>query len=154
MGRSQARSRPKRALVSLTVLAVLAATCTLTVTDLAGRAEVHGTDSEIARAEALLDRASTQLAATKARADDVGMQARDVAALVLAAQATIDSTEASISKTEQGISVDGVDISELDRCLGGVVQALDQVTVGQVQGALSSLEAVSGSCSAARPSGG
>ena len=68
-------------------------------------------------------------------------------------RASLDGTNASISSADVQIFYAGVDLSVFDGCLAGVVQALDQVAVGQIGGAAASLSAVSSACSDVNPIG-
>jgi len=119
----------------------------LAVTDLRGRTEVDRTDSEIASADERLADARAQLAGAQERADVVGAQARATATSEFQTQSTIVGTNASITSTDEGIFFDGFAIGQLNTCLVGVTQALDQVAVGQTRGALASLGALSTNCS-------
>jgi hypothetical protein len=147
-------SRTTKMVVSSVILSALVAMGALAVTDLRGRAEVQRTDSEVAAADHELAGARTQLSKTRVLANEAGTQVKAVVTSALETQAKVESTEASTSAANLGTLLDGFSISKLNVCLPGVVQALDQVAVGQIQGALSSLGAVATSCNAARPSGG
>ncbi len=81
-------------------------------------------------------------------------EVQSLEAAISQAKTSLATSNAAISSTEQGQVLAGFDISALHTCLGGVTQALDQIAVGQTQGALSSLGSVSTSCDAARPAAG
>ena len=133
---------------------VLVAMCVLAVTDLRGRTEVHRVDARLAFADHSVRVARGDLADTRSRADEVGTEVSQVATAAIHTQDNIYGTNGQISSTDTGISVDGYDISQLDVCLVGVEQALDQVAVGQTGPGLKSLGSVAAYCTAARPPGG
>lgn len=149
-----AMPRRKGFVVTALVVVLLGATLALVLTDLHGRAQVQQTDSNLAAADHQLSAARRQLQVTRAETDAVGTAVRAVAANVLQAQSSVDRTAASISSTDMGLASAGVNISQLNTCLGGVTNALDQIAVGLFPGALSSLSSVSASCNAARPASG
>lgn len=143
--------RGHRVVVTATAIVVLiGAVCALALTDLHGRAQVRHTDSLLAVADHQVAAARRNLAATRAKTDLVGQEVRAVAGAVLQNQADDETTESSIDATEAGLFFAGYDIGQLNQCLSGVTQALDQVAVGQNRGALTSLGSVASNCNAAR----
>ncbi len=64
------------------------------------------------------------------------------------AQATtsLGQERARFSQTEIGLYAAGVNVGALNRCLGGVEEALNQLAVHEARGALRSLYTVSASC--------
>jgi len=140
----------KLATVTLT-LAVVAATCVLLVTDVRGRAEVRSTARALASTRNRLEQEQAHLHRTQAQMRTSLSQAQALETSISETQTSLAASNAAISSVDRGLVFDGFDISALNSCLSGVTQALDQVAVGQTSGALSSLGAVSTSCSAARP---
>jgi hypothetical protein len=59
-----------------------------------------------------------------------------------------------MAKDDAGIYLQGIDLGQLDSCLSGVQQALNQLAVGQKAGGLASLRASSSSCAALDTGGG
>ncbi len=141
--------RRRRLVVSAVVAALLGSVFALALTDLHGRAQVKHNDSQLAVADHQVAALRKSLASTRSQADFVGQEIREVATSILQTQANDTSTESSIYVTEAGLFFAGYDIGQLDVCLGGVTQALDQVAVGQNRGALASLGSVSSNCNAA-----
>jgi hypothetical protein len=90
-------------------------------------------------ARADLSLAQQRLAAARRRGDGV---TRSFAA----AQAALSSTQARLATDDAGLYFDGVDLGQLDSCLGAVEQALNQLAVGQMAGGLASLRSSSPSC--------
>jgi hypothetical protein len=118
-------ARARTLVASAVVVTVLGSSCALAVTDLQGRAQVHAVDSQLA---------------------SIDNRLHAVAPSVLHAHSFIVHAGALISATEKRIRGDGADISDLNTCLGGLTQALDQVSVGQIEQGLTSLDQVSTSC--------
>jgi len=143
----------KTATVAL-ALVILGVLCVLVATDLRGRAEVRRTTHTLASTHNSQARAAARLAATQAQMRATVIEVQSLEAGIAQAQTSLATTNAAISSTEQGLVLAGFDISALHTCLGGVTQALDQIAVGQTQGALASLGSVSTSCDAARPAAG
>ena len=135
-------------------LAILAVFCVLVATDLGGRAEVRRTTHTLASTQNSQTREAARLAATQAQMRATVAEVHSLEAAITQVQTSLATSNAAISATEQGLVSAGFDISALHTCLGGVTQALDQVGVGQRQGALSSLGSVSTSCDAAHPAAG
>jgi|GEM_PF-3156135 len=144
--------KPLKKLTAITLaLAVVAAICVLLVTDLRGRAEVRSTTRALVSTHNRLEQEQANLHRTQAQMRTALSAARALDASITETQTSLAASNAATSSVERGLVFDGFDISALSTCLSGVTQALDQVAVGQTSGALSSLEAVSASCSAARP---
>ncbi len=135
-------------------LAVLGAACALVVTDQRGRTEVRRTTDALTTAVNRQRQESGRLLSTRAQMRTTVSEARTLQMSISRTQASLATSNASISSVEKGLEFGGFNISELNTCLGGVTQALDQAAVGQTKGALSSLGAAAASCEAAKPGGG
>jgi hypothetical protein len=61
--------------------------------------------------------------------------------------------QSQLAQAQAGVHAKGVSISELDTCLSGVEQALNQIAVGDQGGAAATLNRVSAHCQSAEPSG-
>jgi hypothetical protein len=112
--------------------------------------QLHRTDRSLADARASLHRASLQLAAD--RGAEVGVaRAADTTGRVLAAsENTLDALQTRLSGAEADDYLAGINISDLDQCLAGVEQALNQLSLSDPEGAFVSLTAVSPQCTAAQ----
>lgn len=144
----------KRARLFLVVILLIVAACILTLTDNRGRTEVRRAATALVATQRHLSLLRADLQETQAEQSTAASQVQGLDGSISDTQSALATTDASISSTEQGIEIGGIDISDLDTCLGGVTRALDQISVGGTQGAISSLNAVSGSCNAAKPSSG
>ena len=138
----------------IVALAVSGAACALVVTDQSGRSEVSRTAHALTTAVNRQRQESARLRGTQAQMRTTVSEARTLRTSISRTQASLATSNASISSVEKGLEFGGFDISELNTCLGGVIQALDQAAVGQTQGALSSLGTAAASCEAAKPVGG
>jgi beta-xylosidase len=69
------------------------------------------------------------------------------------AEASLSSARTGLSDAKTSVASQGVDIAVLNTCLGGVEQALNAIAVGDDNGAVTSISAVSGSCQALQGQG-
>ena len=144
-----------RRIVALTVAVVVSgAACGLFVSDQRGRSEVSRTTSALASAEHRQEGQRAHLQSIQAQIRASLSAAQALQESMARTQASLATANASISSAESGLQFGGFDIAELNTCLSGVTQALDQAAVGQTKGALSSLGAAAASCEAAKPGGG
>ncbi len=130
------------------VVIALASGCLLAVTDLHARAEIRSADVSLTSAVHQLSGVRTELARAEKRLAGVWSARQALTRSFDTAQSTLSATQATLSKDEAGTHAQGVDLGELDTCLGAVEQALNQLAVGQTAGGLASLRASSSSCSA------
>ena len=61
------------------------------------------------------------------------------------------AVEAQLAATEANVHADGVSIDDLDTCLSGVEQALNEISIDDQHGAASTLDGVAAPCRAAEP---
>lgn len=134
-------------------LALISAVPVLVVTDLHGRTQIRHEDRVLAATQHHLVKTNATTSDTNDQTDAVYRAILKLESATLATQDSLNGTNASISAADAQIFYAGVDLSVFDGCLAGVVQALDQVAVGQTGGAVASLSAVSGSCSSVSPTG-
>ena len=137
----------RRAVVVAAVLGLLATG----ITDIRGRVE----DGQLDHAQGVINgeiaSLRLDLAQTKAHTDIQQNRLRYLDVQTLENRLMVSSTGQEIQSAETGMFYDGVELSALDGCLGGVTQALDQIGVGQNAGGLASLNAVTPLCQSASP---
>jgi|GEM_PF-3772017 len=104
------------------------------------RAEERATLDQLARTEASLASVLSQSAAANQTLGSVNGQ--------LAAERN------QLSQQQKNLFIQGVSISALDTCLGGVESALNEVALNDQSGAASTLQSVSSSCRTAGASSG
>jgi hypothetical protein len=148
-GRGLLRSPSRRRLVTAVVgVVVLVAGSLVLVSDLRARTEIGTADVSVTSAGHQLARLRTDLARAEQRLAGARARRAVVTRAFDDAQFTLSVTQKSLARDEAGIHSQGVDVGELDSCLSGVEQALNQISVGQTAGGLASLRASSSSCSA------
>jgi hypothetical protein len=125
----------------------------LLLADLHGRAQIRHEDRVLATTQHHLAKTNARTSDTNDQTDAMYREILKLESAAIATQGSLDGTNASISSADVQIFYAGVDLSVFDGCLSGVVQALDQVAVGQIAGAAASLSVVAGACSAVNPTG-
>lgn len=102
------------------------------------RASLRGTLERAHRAEATLSTVTTQSAA---------------AAGTLATETSqLGAAQDQLASTAADVFANGVSINNLDTCLAGVEQALNQISLDDQSGAATTLDAVAAACRGAEPS--
>jgi hypothetical protein len=111
------------------------------------------TDASLASIRGQLHRTTAQVAT--ARSELAGVTARSVAAqgTLNTVSAQLAADQAQLAKAQADVHAKGVSIGQLDLCLSGVEQALNQIAVGDQTGAATTLNGVSANCQSAEPSG-
>ncbi|HEY5097306.1 MAG TPA: hypothetical protein VII46_04625, partial [Acidimicrobiales bacterium] len=101
------------------------------------RSRLHGTDTQLVATRSRL--AGTVARAHRAEAALGVVSAQSAAAgRTLAVETSqLASVQAQLATTEANVSADGVSITNLDTCLSGVEQALNQISIGDQGGAAS-----------------
>ncbi len=116
------------------------------------RAQLRGTDTQVAAVQGRLQ--GTLERARRAQADLTLVTAQSTAAAGTLATETsqLAAVETQLASTEANVYANGISIDNLDACLAGVEQALNQISLGDQHGAAVSLDGVAASCRAASPS--
>ena len=142
----------RRTLVRWATVAVVAvALLTVGVTDVRGHVELGQIDQAQGVASNNLSALGLNVTLTRANSADQENRVRYLDVQMTENPLMIGSTNAITEQQEVGIFFDKIDLSALDGCLNGVTQALDQIGVGQTEGALASLGAAGPACQAANP---
>ena len=151
------RQRPVRWVVGIVVAAALV---TGTVSDLQVRSQLRQTRSSLRSAQDRLAATQSRLAMTLAtlrsvetglgtatdQRDALQVELRITAWELSGAETNLASTQTSLANANTGLSLKAAAIATLNTCLGGVETALNQISVGDQGGAVSSISAVAGSC--------
>jgi hypothetical protein len=143
----QRRTLVRWATVAVVVVAVL----TVGITDVRGHVELGQIDQAQGVASNELSALGLNVTLTRANSADQENIVRYADVQMTENRLMIGSTNAITDQQEVGIFFDKIDLSALDGCLSGVTQALDQIGVGQTDGALASLGAAGPACQAANP---
>jgi len=109
-------------------------------------ASVASTRGELQHALSLVADTRTELAKVTGLADAAGRTLATASAQLTADQAKLAADQADVFSN-------GVSISQLDTCVAGVEQALNQISLGDQSGAAATLNGVAANCRAAEPSG-
>ena len=137
----------RRVLTAAGLVVIVLATGTLEVTtDLQARAQIRTADISLTSAVHQLGVVRGTLTRTEQRLGRARTGRQAVTRSFDRAQSTLAAAQAALSRDEAGIHTQGVDLGELDTCLGTVEQALNQLAVGQRASGLASLRASSSSC--------
>ena len=111
------------------------------------------TDASIAAMHAQWQRTTGQIARARTRMAQARQEAGAAAASLAAASDELGKVQAELASMQSNIDVDGVSIANLDACLSGVNQALNEVSLGDQTDASALLDQYAGDCQAAEPSG-
>ena len=144
--------RPARRRTGWAYAVVLTVLALSVVVGLSSRAQLHRTDTELATARSTLHRTVDRARAAEARLAAVQAQATSAAHLLSTETAQLASVQAQLASTEANVFANGVSINDLDTCLSGVEQALNQISLNDQGDAATTLNGVAAACRAATPS--
>ena len=116
-------------------------------------AQLNRTHASVASTRAELRHAQTLVAETKAELAKVSSQAAPPVRRWRQRRPSWPPTQAKLAADQVDVFSKGVSISQLDTCLAGVEQALNQISLGDPTGAATTLNGVAANCRAAEPSG-
>jgi hypothetical protein len=111
------------------------------------------TDASIATTRADLHRTLTEIAGARNRLAKAAQASGAAANALVTASTQLSAVQAQLTAAQTTIRLDGVNIADLDTCLTGVNQALNEISLGNQSGAAAILHQYEGSCQAAEPSG-
>ena len=145
------RRRRRRLLVVYAVVSILLVTAV--VVGVQANRQLTRTDASLASVRSQLRRTTTQVAT--ARSELATAVAHSVAddATLQTETAQLAADQGQLAKVQADVHAKGVSIGQLDLCLSGVEQALNQIAVGDQPGAAATLNGVSANCASAEPSG-
>ena len=130
------------------VLVVLAAGVAMGASS---RAQLHRTDAELTAVRARLHQTVGRARQAESRLAAVTAQATSAAHLLSTETAQLASVQSQLASTEANVFANGVSINNLDTCLSGVEQALNEISLGDQHDAATTLNGVAASCRAATP---
>ncbi len=139
-------------LVTTTVVVVLVALATTAVV-VGWRAHTglrHTTTSVVAE-QARLHQTLGSLAEARSSLAAVSSQSSVAAASLAADERQLASVQSQLAKAQANEVSQGINIADLDQCLAGVEQALNQVSLGNPAGAATTLHGVATECRSAEP---
>jgi len=118
------------------------------------RNEEHSTTASLARTSAVLRGTDATLRRTQAALAVMTLDNHNSQAALEKRQSQLAAVRTQLSSDQKNLFVQGVSISDVDTCLGGVEAALNEIAVNDPSGAATSLGQVSQSCQRAEASGG
>ncbi len=158
--RKSVRRRRRRLLALVAALCALAMLTAAVRSDLQVRSELRQDRlalgvmrSRLAVTLRRLTSVQTTLSATKGERDTLQVALKITAWELSGSETNLASTQAKLANANTGLSSDGADIASLNTCLAGVGQALNQISVGDQNGAVTSMSAVAGSCQSVQSQG-
>ncbi len=122
--------------------------------DLGARATLRQTDRAVAALQQRQRDLEVRLDAAQARLASAGRQRDAAKAALRQVSADLYLTQAALNGANESVYVNVGAIDTLNTCLNGVVEALNQLSIGQRNNAVQSLQAVQQACSKAAPSVG
>jgi hypothetical protein len=108
-------------------------------------AAITATRARLSQSDTLLIEARAQLAVDTAQSDQAGHT-------LATESAQLATDQAQLANAQAGIYAQGVSISDLDTCLSGVEESLNQLSLGNESGAATTLSGVAATCKDAEPS--
>jgi len=149
-----ARHRLRRRWRLVTVYIVVVALLVVAVAvGVAANRQLGRTDDSLNAIRDQLRQTTTRVAAARAKLAAVTGETAAAGRTLETETSQLASDQAELAKAQSGVQAKGVSISELDTCLSGVEQALNQIAVGDQAGAAKTLDGVSGNCRDAEPPG-
>jgi hypothetical protein len=152
--------RRRRVLPVVALLAALALLTTGVVTDLHVRSELGQARSSLASTRARLSHTRSRLTATlrtltatTSTLTSVTGERETLRVELSLVAWELSGAESNLATAKSGLSSQQAAIAALGTCLGGVERALNQISVGQQSGAVSSISGVSTSCQSAQSQG-
>jgi hypothetical protein len=116
-------------------------------------AELNRARSSVSSTRAELRHAQGLVVEAKAGLTKYGGQADAARRALASTSAQLSADQAKLAADQVDVFSKGVSISQLDTCLSGVEQALNQISLGDPTGAATTLNGVAANCRAAEPSG-
>jgi hypothetical protein len=165
--RRRSAGRRKRLLALLAGIIALVVLTTGILSDLQVRSELRLVRSSLRATQARLKAdqahlASTlknltsvqgDLASTTSQRDTLQVEFKITAWELSGAETNLASTLTNLANANAGLSLEGTTIATLNTCLGGVEKGLNQISVGDQSGAVTSMSAVASSCQALQGQG-
>jgi hypothetical protein len=145
----RARAGRRRLVLAYALVVVLLAVAVSVA--FGARARLHLTDTQLTATRARLARTVTRAHRAETALGSVTAQSTAAARTLATETSQLASVEAQLAATEANVFADGVSIDDLDTCLSGVEQALNEISLDDQHGAASTLDGVAASCRAAEP---
>jgi hypothetical protein len=145
------RRRRRRLLVVYVVVSVLLVTAV--VVGVQANRQLGRTDASLASIRGQLQRTTAQVATARSELATAVAHSEADEGTLRTETAQLATDQSQLAKVQADVHAKGVSIGQLDLCLSGVEQALNQIAVGDQAGAAATLNSVSANCQSAEPSG-
>jgi len=151
--RDRKAARPQRSGIRLgwAYVVVLVALAVAVAVGATSRAQLHRTDTQLTAVRARLHQTVGRARAADTALHAVSAQANGAARLLVTETDQLASVQSQLASTEANVFANGVSINNLDTCLSGVEQALNEISLGDQHDAATTLNGVAASCRAATP---
>ena len=154
VGRPPVDVRRRRRVRAVAAASVVALVAFLVVSGLQARGQLARSTSTFASTRAEQRSTLARLGRTEASLATVLGQSLSDRRTLGSVNAALAAERSQLAQQQQNLFIQGVSISALDTCLGGVESALNEVALNDQPGAISTLQGVSASCRTAGASGG
>ncbi len=138
-----------RAVVALVMAALVAAM----VVAFVSHGQLRKADSTLATTRSELRHTLAAVAVSRTELLNVTGQAEVAGQTLTAAAAQLATDQTRLAQAQADEFYQGVSINQLDLCLAGVEQSLNQIALGNTAGAAATLEGVAANCRSAEPTG-
>jgi cytoskeletal protein RodZ len=146
------RRRARRRLI-LVYVVVSMMLVTAVVVGVQANRQLGRTDTSLTSTRAQLQRTTAQVATARSKLAAAVAHSEAAEQTLNAEGAQLATDQAQLAKVQADVHAKGVSIGQLDLCLSGVEQALNQIAVGDQGGAVATLHGVASNCQSAEPSG-
>jgi type II secretory pathway component PulM len=145
------RRRRRRLLVAYVVVSILVVTAV--VVGVQANRQLTRTDASLASIRGQLRQTTAQVATARSQLATAVAHSEADEGTLRTETAQLAADQGQLAKVQADVQAKGVSIGQLDLCLSGVEQALNQIAVGDQPGAAATLNGVSANCQGAEPSG-
>ena len=117
------------------------------------RSSLEVTRSRLAITLKHLASVETSLTASTNEGDTLQVELKITGLELSGAEANLTSTQTNLANANTGLTLKATEIATLSTCLGGVGQALNQISVGDQTGAVATMSGVASTCQSAEDQG-
>ncbi len=154
VGRRPVDVRRRRRVRTVAAAAVVALVAFLALSGLQARGQLERSTGAFASTRAEQRSTLARLGRTEASLATVLDQSAAADRTLGSVNAALAAERSQLAQQQRNLFIQGVSISALDTCLGGVESALNEVALNDQPGAISTLQGVSADCRTAGASGG
>ncbi len=142
-GRAPKRRGPGRTVGYVAILILL---CIGLVDDLLTQVRLHHVQVSLASTRRTLDRTSRELSSAQQTLAVTNATNEANQATLNQLSSELESAQQHLAQTKQGLTLENYDISTLNNCVSGVLQAVKDLQAGQSQAAINAISGVARPC--------